>query len=66
VTARKLYAEGYSVGSLRDRAVRRAAWDGITTAGKGLLITFAALARGEKRLGLPALGGLFARTVIPA
>lgn len=25
--ARKLYAEGYSLGSLRDRAVRRAAWD---------------------------------------
>jgi hypothetical protein len=25
--ARKLYAEGYSVGLLRDRAVRRAAWD---------------------------------------
>ncbi len=24
---RKLYAEGYSVGALRDRAVRRAAWD---------------------------------------
>jgi hypothetical protein len=25
--ARKLYAEGYSVGAIRDRAVRRAAWD---------------------------------------
>jgi hypothetical protein len=34
VAVRKLYAEGYSVGALRDRAVRRAAWIGITTAGK--------------------------------
>lgn len=56
---RKLYAEGYSVGSLRDRAVRRAAWDRHHDRWEGLLIAFTALARGEKRLGLPALGGLF-------
>ena len=54
--ARKLYAEGYSVGALRDRAVRRAAWDRHHDRWEGLLITFAALARGEPRLGLPALG----------
>lgn len=59
--ARKLYAEGYSVGSLRDRAVRRAAWDRHHDSWEGLLITFAALGRGEPRLGLPALDGLFAR-----
>jgi hypothetical protein len=61
---RKLYAEGYSVGALRDRAVRRSAWDQHHDRWEGLLITFAALARGEKRLGLPALGGLFAADAI--
>jgi hypothetical protein len=62
---RKLFAEGYSVGALRDRAVRRTAWDRHHDRWEGLLITFAALARGEKRLGLPALGGLFAPDAIP-
>lgn len=61
---RKLYAEGYSVGALRDRAVRRSAWDRHQDRWEGLLVTFIALARGEKRLGLPALGGLFAPDVI--
>ena len=61
---RKLYAEGYSVGALRDRAVRRSAWDRHHDRWEGLLVTFIALARGEKRLGLPALGGLFAPDVI--
>ena len=60
VQARKLYADGYSVGLLRDRAVRRAAWDRHHDRWEGLLITFSALASGEPRLGLPALGGLFA------
>lgn len=63
--ARKLYAEGYSVGSLRDRAVRRSAWDRHHDRWEGLLVTFTALARGEKRLGLPALDGLFARGSLP-
>ena len=62
---RKLYSDGYSVGALRDRAFRRAAWDQHYDRWEGLLITFAALARGEKRLGLPALGGLFAPDAIP-
>jgi hypothetical protein len=62
---RKLYAEGYSVGSLRDRAVRRAAWDRHHDRWEGLLIIFSALARGEKRLGLPALGGLFVPDAVP-
>jgi hypothetical protein len=63
--ARKLYADGYSVGALRDRAVRRAAWDRHHDRWEGLLITFAGLARGEPRLGLPALDGLFAHGTIP-
>ena len=32
---------------------------------EGLLITFIALARGEPRLGLPALDGLFAQGTLP-
>jgi hypothetical protein len=60
VQARKLYADGYSLGLLRDRAVLRAAWDRHHDRWEGLLITFSALARGEPRLGLPALDGLFA------
>jgi hypothetical protein len=62
--ARKLYADGYSVGALRDRAVRRAAWDWHHDRWEGLLITLAGLARGEPRLGLPALDGLFAHGTI--
>jgi N-6 DNA Methylase len=62
--ARRLYAEGYSVGMLRDRAVRRASWDRHHDRWEGLLIVFAALAGGERRLGLPALGGLFERGTI--
>jgi hypothetical protein len=48
--ARKLYAEGYSVAALRDHAVRRAAWDRYHDRWEGLLIVFAALARGGGRL----------------
>jgi len=63
--SRKLYADGYSVGTLRDGAVRRSAWDRHDDRWEGLLVTFVALARGEKRLGLPALSGLFAPNVTP-
>jgi len=63
--ARKLYAQGYSLASLREAAVRRTAWDRHHDRWEGLKITFAALMRGEKRLGLPALGGLFAPGMLP-
>jgi hypothetical protein len=63
--ARKLYAQGYSVGLQRDRAVRRTAWDRHHDRWEGLNIAFRALARGEPRLGLPALDGLFAPGTIP-
>jgi hypothetical protein len=62
---RKLYADGYSVSSLRDSAVRRAGWNRYYDRWEGLLITFGALARGESHLGLPALGGIFDHDVIP-
>ena len=64
-SARKLYAEGYSLATLRDRAIRRTAWDQHHDRWEGLLITFSALTRGEPRLGLPALDGLFAPGTIP-
>ena len=60
--ARALYAEGYSFSRLRERAIRRTAWDAHDDLWDGLLIVFEALgARGEPALGLPALEGLFAR-----
>jgi hypothetical protein len=64
-SVRKLYADGYSVGALRDSAVRRAAWDRYHDRWEGLLITFSALAQGETQLGLPALGGIFDSGVMP-
>lgn len=63
--ARLLYAQGYSLSSLRDRAVRRTAWDAHHDKWEGLAVVFSALARGEKLLGLPALGGLFAPEMMP-
>lgn len=66
---RELYAAGYSVGSLRDRAVLRAAHSGLEDMfgdrWQGLLLTFRALAHGEPQLGLPALGGLFSSNQTP-
>jgi hypothetical protein len=63
--ARKLYADGYSVSTLRSHAIRRAAWDRHHDRWEGLLITFSALLRGEPRLGLSALDGLFAPATLP-
>lgn len=54
------YAQGYSLSRLRERCMRRTSWDRNTDAWEGLKATFAALGKGEGRLGLPALGGLFA------
>lgn len=62
--ARQVYAEGYSLGRLRERSMRRTAWDRHANAWEGLKATFRALARGQERLGLPALGGLFAHGVL--
>jgi hypothetical protein len=63
--ARSLYATGYSLSRLRDSAVRPAAWDAHDDLWDGICILFAALARGEPRLGLPALDGLFAHGETP-
>ena len=57
--ARKAYRHGYSVGRLRERCTRHASLDRHHDAWDGLRALFDALARGEPRLGLAALGGLF-------
>ncbi len=62
---RDLYAEGYSLRRLRDRAVRRIAHDRHTDLWEGLRIVFRGLGGGEPRLGLPALSGLFAEAQCP-
>ena len=64
-SSRSLYAGGYSLARLRDRAVRPPADGSHDDLWDGLCITFAALARGEPLLGLPALDGLFARGATP-
>jgi hypothetical protein len=56
---KELYREGYSIGHLRDRALRRRHYDRHADLWAGLQIVFRALADGEPALGLPALGGLF-------
>ena len=56
---RSLFADGYALSRLRDRALRRRHYDGNRDLWQGLLITFGALATGAPGLGLPPLGGLF-------
>ena len=61
----RIYAEGYSLARLRERSMRRTAWDRHADSWEGLKSTFRALMRGQEQLGLPALGGLFAHGVVP-
>ena len=56
---RTLFADGYSLSRLRERALRRRYYDHHRDIWQSLQITFHALARGVPPLGLPALGGLF-------
>jgi hypothetical protein len=62
-----LYAEGYGMRRLRERALRHAAHDRHVDLWESLKPVFAALGRagGEPALGLPALGGLFASDQCP-
>ena len=62
---RALYAEGYSLTTLRSHCVRAATWDKHYDRFEGVKIVFRALAHGEERLALPALGGLFAEDKLP-
>lgn len=65
--ARRLYAEGYGLRRLRERAVRRAGFDRHTDQWASLRPVFSALGRpgGEPALGLRGLGGLFASDQCP-
>ncbi|MFO1432814.1 MAG: N-6 DNA methylase [Candidatus Competibacteraceae bacterium] len=58
--ARRIYEQGYSARRLRERCLRRVARDAYDDLWQAQLIVFRALATGEPRLALPALGGLFA------
>ena len=59
VKERDLYEKGYSLDRLRDVMLRRSSYNSYTDLWAGQKIVFTALAKGEKRLALPALGGLF-------
>jgi hypothetical protein len=63
--ARRVYAEGYSVARLRERSMRRTAWDRHVDAWEGIKATFQSLTRGQEQLGLTALGGIFSLGVVP-
>ena len=63
--ARRLYAEGYALRRLRDRAVRGSAHDRQRDLWEAVTVVFRGLADGEPRLGLPALAGLFAPEECP-
>jgi methylase of polypeptide subunit release factors len=64
-SARKTYGQGYSLRRLRQRSLRRSARDRHDDLWRSLRIVFRGLARGESRLGLPGLGGLYAATQCP-
>ena len=64
-SARRLYAEGYGLRRLRDRAVRASAHDAQSDLWEAVRIVFRSLGDGEPRLGLPALAGLFAPDECP-
>jgi len=58
--AAQAYAEGYALARLRDLALRRRARTRFDDLWQGVKIVFHGLGQGQPRLGLPALGGLFA------
>lgn len=61
----KLYADGYSLRRLRERARRRRAFDRHADLWDGLKPVLVGLAHGQPLLALPALGGLFAEDQCP-
>ncbi|MFC3727162.1 N-6 DNA methylase [Neoaquamicrobium sediminum] len=63
--SRDLYASAYGFGHMRERSARRSAHDHHLDAWEGAKIVFRGLERGEKLLGLPPLGSLFARGQTP-
>ncbi|ART48743.1 Eco57I restriction-modification methylase domain-containing protein [Acidovorax carolinensis] len=65
VAAAQAYAQGYALARLRDMALRRRARTRFDDLWHGIKIVFHGLGQGQPRLGLPALGGLFASTQCP-
>ncbi len=63
--ARNLYAEGYSLQSLRKQCYRAATWDKHHDRYEGVKVVFRALTHSQPALALPALGGLFAEDRLP-
>jgi hypothetical protein len=63
--AKALYVEGYAVRRLRERAVRRNAFDHFFDLWEGLTIVVRGLEKGEPLLGLPALAGIFSASQCP-
>lgn len=59
--ARSLYAEGYSLRRLREKALKRGAHDRFSDLWESTKLVLHGLAGGEARLGLPALAGIFAK-----
>lgn len=64
-SARDLYESSYGFGFWRNRSRRRVARDRHFDAWEGMKVTFRALEHGQDMLGLPALGGMFARGNTP-
>ena len=58
--AAQAYASGYALARLRDLALRRRARTRFDDLWQAVKIVFHGLGQGQPRLGLPALGGLFA------
>lgn len=63
--ARDIYAEGYSLKRFRHRVLRRSGDDRYDDLWQGITIVFHALYKGEPRLALPSLGGLFSPDQCP-
>ncbi|MDI9526086.1 MAG: N-6 DNA methylase [Pseudomonadota bacterium] len=63
--SRAIYAQGYCLRRLRDRALRRIGYDSYGDLWESVRIVFKGLAYGEPRLALPSLGGLFSTCKCP-
>ena len=65
VESRKLYIQGYSLVSLREKARLRRHHDHHWDGWEQLLINFSGYANGQEQIAQPALGGLFAKDQCP-
>ncbi|HKO95307.1 MAG TPA: DNA methyltransferase, partial [Polyangiaceae bacterium] len=66
VEARQRYARRYSLARLRQRSTRRVVASGASNLWQAQKVVFAGLARGDARLGLARVGGIFAAGQCPA